>query len=66
MLGESGILECRYRECRPEEVMIEGKCRHVDDTTMCNGSGTKVILLKISIFREGVKKSSSCCQAQFQ
>ena len=39
MLGESGILECRYRDCHPEEVMIEGVCRHVDDTSMCEGSG---------------------------
>jgi len=44
VLGESGILECRYRECHPEEVMIEGKCRHVDDTTMCNGSGEAIFL----------------------
>ena len=48
MLGESGILECRYRECRPEEVMIEGMCRHVDDTTMCNGSGTQGIFLNMN------------------
>jgi len=44
VLGESGILECRDRDCHPEEVMIEGICRHVDDKSMCDGAGEAIFI----------------------
>ena len=42
--SESGILECVVRECGPEEVMVEGKCYHVDETTLCQGRGEAIFL----------------------
>ena len=39
VLGEFGTLECLERVCHPGQVLIDGKCLAIDDTSVCTGSG---------------------------
>ena len=51
ILGDSGVLECKGRDCQKDQIPIDKKCLGIDDIYICTGPGKLKYILKQNVTR---------------